>query len=79
VVSNSILNFNIFGDITRGDLVTINYFDYSWVFELIMRKGILAYESLINQAKSSISTIHKYIGINFDNFNIIIGQGIWYN
>jgi hypothetical protein len=74
VISNGILNLNIFHDITQGDWAAINYFDYFWVFELITRKVVLACESLIHKGKASASAIHKYVGVNFD---ITVRQGAW--
>jgi hypothetical protein len=62
--------------VARGDWVTINYFDCFWTFELIVRKVVLACESLIHKGKSSASTIHKYMGVNFD---ITVGQGTQYD
>jgi hypothetical protein len=66
VVSNSILKLNIFSNIARGDWVIINYFDCFSVFKSIIRKVVLVCKSLIHKGKSSISTIHRYISINFD-------------
>jgi hypothetical protein len=64
MVTDGIVNMDIFGNITTGNRSSINDFNGFWVFQLVMGKIVLAGEFVIHEGKSSISTVNKGMGVN---------------
>jgi hypothetical protein len=64
MVTNGTVNVDVFGNITRGNGLSIDNFDSFWVFQLVTGKIVLAGEFIIHEGKSSTSTVNKGMGIN---------------
>jgi hypothetical protein len=64
MVTNGAVNVDVFGNITRGNGLSIDDFDGFWVFQLVMGKIVLAGEFVIHEGISTTSTVNKGIGVN---------------
>jgi hypothetical protein len=70
IVTNGIVNVDIFSNITRGNGSSIEDFDGFWGFQLVMGKIVLVGEFIIHEGISSTSTVNKGMGVNS---SIIVG------
>jgi hypothetical protein len=64
MVTNSTVNVYIFGNITRGNGLSINDFDSFWVFQLVIGKIVLVGKFIIYEGKCSLSIVNQGMGIN---------------
>jgi hypothetical protein len=64
MVTNGIVNVDVFGNITRGNGSSIDDFDGFWGFQLVIGKILLLGEFVIHKGISSTSTVNKGTGIN---------------
>jgi hypothetical protein len=64
IVTNGIVNVDVFSNITRGNGLSIDNFDGFWGFQLVMGKIVLAGKFIIHEGISSISIVNKGIGVN---------------
>jgi hypothetical protein len=64
MVANSIVNMDIFSNITGGNRSSIDDFNSFWGFQLVIGKIVLAGEFVIHEGISSASTVNKGMGIN---------------
>jgi hypothetical protein len=64
MVTNSIVNVDIFSNITSGNRLSIDNFDSFWGFQLVTVKIVLVGEFIIHEGISSISIVNKGMGVN---------------
>jgi hypothetical protein len=64
MVTDSIVNVDVFGNITRGNGSSIDDFNGFWGFQLVMGKIVLAGKFVIHEGISSVSTVNKGMGVN---------------
>jgi hypothetical protein len=64
MVTNGIVNIDIFSNITGGNRLSIDDFDGFCSFQVVMGKSILAGEFIIHEGISSTSTVNKGMGVN---------------
>jgi hypothetical protein len=64
MVTDSIVNVDVFGNISGGNGSSIDDFDGFWGFQLVMGKIVLAGEFIIHEGISSVSIVNKGIGVN---------------
>jgi hypothetical protein len=64
MITDSIVNMDVFGNITGGNGLSIDDFDGFWVFQLVMGKIVLVDKFIIYEGISSISIVNKGIGVN---------------
>jgi hypothetical protein len=64
MVTNGIVNMDVFGNITGGNRSSIDDFDGLCGFQLVMGKIVLAGEFVIHEGISSASTVNKGMGVN---------------
>jgi hypothetical protein len=64
MVTNGRVNVDVFGNITRGNGLSIDNLDGFWGFQLVMGKIVLAGEFIIHEGISSASTVNKGMGVN---------------
>jgi hypothetical protein len=64
MVPDSIVNVDVFSNITPGNGLSIDNFDGFWGFQLVMGKIVLAGKYVIYKGISSVSTVNKGMGIN---------------
>jgi hypothetical protein len=64
MVTNGVVNVDIFGNITTGNGLSIDDFDSFWGFQLVMGKIVLVGECVIHEGISSASIVNKGMGVN---------------
>jgi hypothetical protein len=64
MVADSVVNIDVFGNITGGNGLSINDFNGFWGFQLVVGKIVLVGEFVIHEGISSASTVNKGMGIN---------------
>jgi hypothetical protein len=64
MVTDGIVNVDIFSNITRGNRSSIDNFDGFWGFQLVMGKIVLVGKFIIHEGISSASTVNKGMGVN---------------
>jgi hypothetical protein len=64
MVTDGTVNMDVFSNITRGNLSSIDDFNGFGGFQLVMGKIVLVGEFIIHEGISSVSTVNKGMGVN---------------